>query len=307
MCQILGVKPKSKASVEKIDESIIESLATGLKTYYRLQEETEARIQYSLPRLENTGLIKAYEVKDWGPRRYGRKKRVWGLSTRGFIHFLSRHRKSIQPILRAVEAYQDLLTYQVTAPERPDYVEVPRYVETPVLPVRLQRIFRERVGDETYVRCLTHPLLETDLPRYDVILERARSSFKRGHSTIPPEIEDSFIREQEDLAVAFTLRFLRNIFIDVFGSTSRAFREPYLNKDTFSYLESLLNEEIKKLEDSEDRLRRVRDRALSFFNPDWKEPVETVCKEKEDVREKLFGYRRDEKYGIVKRRRVQMG
>jgi len=260
----MSSQKSSKATTEEIDRVIFRSLASGLKTYYQLQRDTEARIQYALFRLENEGLIKAYNVRAWGTKR---KRRLWGLTVKGFLKFLSQHRRSTQLVLQAVETYQDLLTYQAAAFERPDYVEIPRYVDTPVLPVRLQRIFRERVGDETYVKCLTYPMLEADLPRYDVILERARTIFRRGRTAIPPEAKDSFIIEQEDLARGFTLRFLRNIFTDVFGSTSRALRDPFPDKGAYGYLESLLNKEIERLEDDERRLTIIRDYALSFFNP----------------------------------------
>jgi len=269
----MSPQQRSKATPEEVDRVILRLLASGSKTYYQLQRDTEARIQYALVRLENEGLIKAYSVRAWGAKR---KRRAWGLTVKGFLEFLSQYRRSTRLILQAVEAYEDLLTYQVVAPEREDYVEPPRYVDMPLIPIRYQKIFRERLGDDTYVRCLTYPMLETDLPRYDVILERARSSFRRGHKPIQPEAKHQFIIEQEDLARAFTLRFLSNIFMDVFGDTSRAFRTPFPEKKAYDYLEALLTEEIKKLEEREERLTTILNRVLSFFNPDWKDPMRTV-------------------------------
>ena len=51
-----------------------------------------------------------------------------------------------------------------------------------------------RLPQEILTRCDCN----LDLSRYDIRLERARSSFKRGHKPIPPEAQRSFIIEQEE-------------------------------------------------------------------------------------------------------------
>jgi hypothetical protein len=282
----MGRERKSRKSTGNIDREIIKSLGEGLKTYYRLQLDTGARVQYSLHRLENRGLIGPYNVKTWGPPRLGREKRLWGLTVKGFIEFLSQNRKSCQLILQAAEAYENLLTYEtVSFPERSwvkgernySFIEPPQYTSIPLLPIWLQKVFRGRLGDDIYTRCLTYPMLETDLPRRDEILKRTRSGFKRGRTSIPSEAKYSFTAEQQELAQAFTLRFLSNVFLDVFGNTSKAFRTPFPDRKAYEYLETLLTEEIMKLEEREQRLTTIQDRILRFFNSARKEPVEIVC------------------------------
>jgi len=108
-------------------------------------------------------------------------------------------------------------------------------------------------------------MLETDLPRYDVILERARRGFERGRRAIPDEAGDSFIIEQEELGRRFTIRFLFNIFRDVFGNTSRAFRVPFPEKSVHDYLRVLLDEEIRKLNRQKQAFELVQEEALAFF------------------------------------------
>lgn len=323
MCNIKKMKKRPKTGTKEMEEKIIDILATGLKTADHLKEKHKISAQYRLPQLENQGVIKVYHSKGWGP---GRRKRSWGLTVKGFLKFLSKHRKSAGPILQAVTAYQDLLTYRVTIiPEEnvgtrevPDIViGPPREVDVPVLPIRLQSLFRERLGDEMYVMCLTWRSPEIT-PMYDYVLDTARSRFVRGKNTIPSDdrvahfpTEDTHVRtqahfEQEYCARAFTRRFLGNAFGTFLRQTFRQLRVPSPNKEWYDRVKAMYDEELSKLNQQMDTTTQLCGWALNFFNPDrtdWRNraglaaptvPGPTGAKEIEDVRERLFGFRRDE-------------
>jgi len=263
---------RSRLTYEQIRPRVIDALSKGLKSGNQLDHEVKSRVQYSLPRLEREGWIRDYP-KGLSHRQGPRGKRRWGLTVKGFLSFLSRHRKSIRDVVRAAEAYGSLLTYPVI-----DYQETerevngvpeltigpPRLVDIPLLPIRYQRTFRDRVGNKTYVQSLTVPFVETDLPWYSYALEK-RS--KRGKETIPHE--DIIARfdaqkEQEQYALAFTLRFLSNVF----HQPRQTRWKPYPDKEAHDYLRELFESKIGELNQRRDSVVWLRRNALDFFNPD---------------------------------------
>jgi hypothetical protein len=251
-----------KTGTRELQGKVVKSLGAGLKTGYQLREDTRCRVQYALPRLENLGLIKAYSESRWGPsiQRLGRrKKRLWGLTVKGFLTFLSQHRNTKTPILEAVEAYEEHLAYP----------EPSTGMDRSVLPVQHHDLFRRRIGDQNYVNCLTWPTLETDWPRSDVILQMARSAFKRRGTAIPPTAKNWFFQEQADLATSFTLRFLSNLFNDMIGPTSKAFRKPVepVNHEVSVYVQKLFDQRIEMIDEQQQRLRLTREKVLGFFHP----------------------------------------
>jgi hypothetical protein len=137
----------------------------------------------------------------------------------------------------------------------------------PLLPIRYQKAFRDRVGNKTYAQSLTFPLVETDLPYYSYVLEKIRSRSKRGKETIPHEdiiVQHDAREEQKQYAQTFTLRFLSNVF----HQPRQTRWKPYPDKEAHDYLRELFESKIGELSQRRDSVVWLQRNALDFFNPD---------------------------------------
>lgn len=262
-----------------------------MKTGYQLDKDLEARLQNSLPRLLREGLVKPYETEKWPARG---ERRLWGLTVKGFLLFLCTHRRSFRRVVRAVEVYQDLLSYEThTVPvtriddrKGTTYRQgKPQLTNEPVLPIKLQKEFRRRVGDKTYFDCLVYPGLEIDLQRRDALLEALKSH--------PSTASRLLQRQQENYARSFTLGFLGNIFQEIdqkrmdiklpkphYGEPTPiptmtdqdkrnldSLESRHPDKRWYDYLDALFNEETGRLRKQIEILQAIQRDALTFFNP----------------------------------------
>jgi hypothetical protein len=256
-------KKGARYSSEEIERLVIDQLGKGPKTAYQLDEDLKARAQYVLPRIRDQGFIKSYEEKDWPAQG---KTRKWGLTVRGFLrHLYFKPSKSTpalrRELIRDAELYQDLLKYRITVPtsqfddEKNIAYLSSETTERPLLPIKLQRIFRDRIGDQAYADCLTYCAVLTDLWRPDILREPSKRFLKRLRKRSPSSKNQ--IRIETDIADSFTLSFLLEFFAEIEEQYAKAGREEQdypEEKELLNYLKTVDDKQDKK---SMDKLRRV--------------------------------------------------
>ncbi len=253
----------------------------------------KARRRTTTASLVGDHTIRVYSSERWARDR---EHKQYGLTVKGFLSFLY-DRKSYREVIRSAQTYQDLLTYSEEVQKNYSDNKGKFYMSSetrkiPLLPIKLQKVFRDRTDDKVYAECLTDCATNRIALQRDMLLSPSKRSLDIMKNRRFSERNQAKL--ERDIARSFTLDFMPEILEEILDRYADAagikpfFREedklpPIVDQDKksmeklrevhpdeywFNYLKTLYEIQIAELKKREKELENTKSNVLAFFSSD---------------------------------------